>query len=156
AGFALCALGMALMSLDSACHLAYLFTMSEEVAKVLRSPYWDWTVGVSITWGTLLGPYLLWGRWSEPHWRRRAGLLGFLNLVDGGFWVLRHGRTFGLWPRDVGHLWLRTHVVLGSSWVQFALFAGLAADLASHLGSKSAHDAGQKARALALVGGMIW
>jgi hypothetical protein len=156
AGFALSALGLALMSLDSACFLALLFTQRWELLQVLRSPAWDWTVGVSITWATLLGPYLLWGRWSEPHWQRRAGLLVVLNLIDVGYWVLRHGKLFGLRQGDMPHPWLLMMLILGSSWVQFGLFASLAADVSAHLGVKTAPEAGQRARALAGSGWALW
>src|SRR5205085_2691349 len=103
AGFGLSALGLALMSIDSAFHLAVMLTGRQELLQLLTSPAWDWTVGVSITWSTLLGPYLLWGRWSEPHWQRRTGLLVVLNLIDVGYWVMRHGKLFGLWPGEMPH-----------------------------------------------------
>ena len=157
AGFALAALGLALMSLDSACWLLTQFTRWFELLQLLRSPAWDWTVGVTITASTLLGPLLLWGRWSEPHWQRRAGVLVVLNLVDVGYWAWRHGDLFGLWRGAMPpHWWLSTMLIIGSSWVQFGLFGSLAADLSAHLGAKPAPEAGQRARALAAAGAGVW
>jgi hypothetical protein len=156
AGFALSAMGLALMSLDTAFYLVWMVTMSPEVGQILSSPLWKWGVGSSVTWSTLLGPYLLWGRWKEPHWQQRAGLLVVLNLADVGLWLVRHGREFGLWPHEVAHFWLRMNVTYASSWIQFGLWAGLAADVSAHLGGKANLHSKIKGQSLAMVGFMLW
>lgn len=155
-GFGLCALGMALLSVNELMLVGYSVTFNREIQRIIISPTWHWAAGSTITWSTLLGPYLLWGRWSEPHWRRRAGLLVFLNLADVGLWFLRHGQDFGFWPHDVGHEWLRMHLTFGSSWVQFVLFAALADDMAAHLNAKWAPATSRRIATVALVGGLAW
>jgi hypothetical protein len=156
AGFALSALGLALMSIDSIFWLAVIFTRNWQVLHLVRSPYYDWSVGVTITWSTLLGPFLLWGRWSEPRWRRRAGLLVVLNLLDVGYWVLRHGALFGLYKGELPHPYLISNLVLASSWVQFGLFASLADDVAAHLGARRGPEPEMRARTLSTAGGAVW
>src|SRR4051812_19348346 len=73
AGFAFNGLGLGLIALDSALHLAFLTTRSFDLLQLLNGPFWQWVVGSSITWTTQVGSYLLWGRWNVPAWQRRAG-----------------------------------------------------------------------------------
>ena len=156
AGFGLCAMGLLLLTLDCACHLGLMFWGRPELIQVVDHPAWRWGVGSTITWGTMLGPLLLWGRWAEPRWRRQASFLVILNAIDVVVWFLRHGRELGLWEQDPGHTWLQQNVLYASSWVQFVLFASLATDLSAHLGSKSAPASLARVRSLAISGAMIW
>ena len=51
---------------------------------------WHW-IDAPVVWGSLIGTYLLWGRWSDPGWQRRSGLLMVMALVDAVLWLLDHG-----------------------------------------------------------------
>src|SRR5579864_2994688 len=91
AGFALIALGLTLLSLDSGCLLAGFLMRSRDLWSLRLTTWWDWLVGAPITWCTLVGSYLLLGRSSDPVWQRRAGLLVIMNGIDMIVWTLHHG-----------------------------------------------------------------
>src|SRR5205823_13017835 len=152
AGFALIALGLSLLCLDMACHLAIWMTRDGKLLGMIQHPLWSWMVGAPITWSTLLGSYLLWGRWTEPGWQRRAGLLVFMNFIDLIQWAVEHGDALGLRLGTVGHPWLRYQLGGLFNWVELALCASLAADVSAHLGRTDAPQAGQTSRAFAIVG----
>jgi hypothetical protein len=88
-------------------------------------PWYPWLVGAPITWGSLVGSYLLWGRWSEPSWQRRAGLLVLMNGFDLLTWFLHNAEALGL-PSDpqlqrllTEHAWFLTSLtraLAGPSW----------------------------------------
>ncbi|HEV3162933.1 MAG TPA: hypothetical protein VGZ22_02750, partial [Isosphaeraceae bacterium] len=74
-GFGLIALGVGVLFIDSGCHLAWYLTFHPELKSLVTSRWWDWALGTTITWGTLIGSYFLWGRLQDPSWQNRAGLL---------------------------------------------------------------------------------
>src|SRR4051794_13623385 len=156
AGFALNAVGLGLLCLNSAFNLAFLLTFEREILVLLRSPIWDWLVGAPITWTTLIGSYLLWGRSADPAWQRRAGLLVLMNFVDILLWTLEHGGTLGLRLGGIGHDWFRPPLGRGLGWFEFLLFARLATDMGSVLGKPKEPEAGVTARALATIGLIFW
>ena len=156
AGFALLALGLGLLCGDAALDFAYWCSGSPAIAALVRDPLWTWLVGAPITWGTLVGSFLLWGRWTEPSWQRRAGLLLLMNGIDLVHWTLRHGDALGLRIGELPHGWLRSQLSGGMGWIELALSATLAADLSVHLGRKEAPDSSRGARALAMVGLVVW
>ncbi len=71
------------------------------------------------------------------------------------FWVLQHGETFGLGagPHEA---WLRDQFRLGARWAWMALAAGLAADVAIHLGREEAQDSMASILALLLGTVCLW
>lgn len=122
---------------------------------IVHTPLWHW-LGVPIVWGSLLGAYLLWGRWSNSGWQARTGLLLLMCVVDAFLWLLEHGDELGLRLTDVGHEWLRMGIGQALSWPEFALIASLSCDLLAHLGVDQARDAGKATRSLAATGAVVW
>ena len=109
-----------------------------------------------ITWGSLLGVTLLWGRFDHPGWQRRVGLLLVMSLVDAGLWFLDHGAALGLAEGDLGHDWLRGNVGQALGWAEFALMAGLSCDYLEHLGVEYARESGKSTRSMAATGAVVW
>lgn len=155
-GFVLIALALGLLCIDAMLDLATWFTGNQAIGMVLRDPLWTWLVGAPITWGSLLGSYLLLGRWNESDWRRRAGLLVLMNTVDAGFWIITHGDALGLGLGPVPHPWARLHVGMAIGWAELLLIASLAADVSIRLGRARVIEAVRAARSCALFGAMLW
>jgi hypothetical protein len=156
AGFSLLALGLGLLCVDAALEFAFFCSGSQAIAALKGNPLWHWLVGAPITGATALGSLLLWGRWAEPLWQRRAGLLMLMNGVDLVHWTLHNGDALGLRVGPVPHAWLRGQLAQGMGWAELALAATLAADLSARLGQKNAADAARPARGLAVVGAIVW
>jgi hypothetical protein len=117
---------------------------------------WFRLVGPPIVWGSLIGTYLLWGRWSDAGWQRRVGLLLVMSLVDLVLWAMDHGEALNLQIGDLGHQWLRAHLGQALGWAEFALIASLAGDVLGHLGVEPAREASKSTRALAATGAVVW
>ncbi|MEW4567860.1 hypothetical protein AB1L88_08330 [Tautonia sp. JC769] len=152
AGFWIAGAALGLLCLSAALMLWILLTWDQRLLVLLRQPWFTWTVELPITAGALLGSYLLWGRWTDAHWQRRAGLLVILNLFDSIHWGISQAGMMGLPVGAMGHDWLLYNSVLIFGWIEFYLFASLAAEVASHLGMKAAADAGRTARQFSMVG----
>jgi hypothetical protein len=155
-GFGLIALSLGLLSFDLACWLATLFMPNPGLIGLMKRPEWTWLVGAPITWAALIGSYLLWGRWTEPTWQRRAGLLVLMNGVDAVNWLLEHAHEFGLTGQAIGHAWMREQIGRGLGWLELLLTAAMAADLSLHLGKADAPEAGRSARSFAMIGFALW
>lgn len=157
--YLLCRLGFAILSLALllACATSILTLVAQFGGRVWidRLAWWQWA-GTPIVWGCLVGTYLLWGRWDEPGWQRRAGMLVAMNLVDVVLWVLDHGDDLTLRLGDVGHDWLRFNLGQALGWAEFALLASLAGDVMAHLGVEQAREASKSTRSLAATGAVVW
>jgi hypothetical protein len=157
--YQICRLGFALLSLTLglACFsmIVQLSGFFVDVRWITQTPVWRW-LGAPIVWGSLLGAYLLWGRWSDSGWQARTGLLLLMCVVDAFLWLLEHGDEMGLRLTNVGHEWLRVVIGEALSWPEFALIASLACDLLAHLGVEQARDAGKATRSLAATGAVVW
>ena len=125
------------------------------VSNIVHSAWYPW-LEVPIVWGSLLGATLLWGRWEEPSWQRRSGLLLVMSLADVVLWVLAHGSVLGRGELEVGHEWLRLHLGEALGWAEFALLASLAGDYLGHLGVEDAADSAKAARSMAATGAVVW
>ena len=157
AGFAAIGLGLALMGFSAAFEVMVVFSgLPPQLEALARHPVWTWAINAPITWLTLVGSYLLWAGRSDAGWRRRAGILLVLNTIDAVQWGVAHGEDLGMRLGAVGHPWLRAQVGMGFNWIEYALCATLAADLAGMLGDEKAADFGNKVRALAAAGGALW
>jgi len=157
AGFAAVGLGLALMGFSAAFELMVLFSdQPRQLGVLIQHPVWTWAINAPITWLTLAGAYLLWAGRSDAAWRRRAGILMVMNAIDAVQWAVAHGEALGLHVGEVGHPWLRDQVGMAFNWIEYALCATLAADLAGTLGEEKAADAGNKVRALAAAGVALW
>lgn len=154
-GFGFVSFALLLASATTVIALARLFLGPGHVEWIVQSAFWRW-IDVPIVWGGLVGTYLLWGRWPDSGWQRRAGLLLVMSLVDAVLWFLDHGDAMGLQLSEVGHEWLRHEFGQALGWAEFALFASLASDLMAHLGVENAREAGKATRSLAATGAAVW
>jgi hypothetical protein len=127
----------------------------ELCGRILMTPWFQW-LDVPITWGSLLGVTLLFGRFDHAGWQRRVGLLLVMSMVDAGLWFLDHGTALGLVEGDVGHDWLRMNVGQALGWAEFALIAGLSCEYLEHLGVEFARESGKSTRSMAATGAVVW
>lgn len=156
-GFGLMGLAIGLLCADLVCGLAYGLTREPALRQLLDHPAWTWVVSAPITGASLLGAYLLWGRWTTASWQRRAGLLALMCTIDLAVWGLSHAATLGFEvPRGSDHQWLIGQLTQGMGWVEFILVADLASALSAHLGKADAPETGRSARALATIGVVLW
>lgn len=160
-GFAINGLAMVLLTIDTISHTIF-FT---EILRTFRVPDWfwlfetsgwKWLIGAPISWFSLLGTYLLWGRWLEPSWQRRAGLLVVLNLADLVIWSMQYTEELGLGPKFMGHDWLVINTAAAMAWAELALTASLAADVCAHLGAVEVQDSARATRALIASATIFW
>lgn len=152
-GFGLLAFALALATFSIIAQLWTLFFGRQPFGWLIMSPFWRW-INAPIVWASLVGVYLLWGRWRQPAWQRRVGLLLLMSLVDAGLWILDHTADIGLPKAD--HAWLRSHLGQGLGWVEFIVIASLACGFLAHLGVERAPDAAKSTRALCFTGAFIW
>jgi hypothetical protein len=153
-GFAILSAALALACLSSVLPILVNF-YPELCHRIIASPIFQW-LDVPITWGSLLGVTLLWGRFEHDGWQRRVGLLMFMSMVDCGLWFLDHGAALGLVEGDVGHDWLRLTVGQALGWAEFALLAGLSCEYLEHLGVEYARESGKSTRSMAATGAVVW
>jgi hypothetical protein len=139
AAFLLGAVGLAQLGLSCMLEVLILFYRDPGLVRIAKSSWWHWGVGAPITWTTFVSAYLLWGRWRDPSWQRRAGLLLLLNTFDLVTWIIQNNRELGLRIGDVGHPWLRMFLTEGFGWTEFMLFGSLAAEVANRPGTDAAH-----------------
>src|SRR5262249_15992894 len=103
-GFACLSVALGLACLTSILSLLAHFNLDMRIFifRIVRSAWYEW-ISVPITWGSLLGVTLLWGRWDHVGWQRRAGLLLVMNLVDGVLWFFDHASALGIADLEIGH-----------------------------------------------------
>lgn len=154
-GFGITSLSLILACFSSLLVLSIPFGGRALAVWILNTRWWHW-LDVPIVWGSLIGTYLLWGRWNERGWQRRAGLLLVMCGVDMALWFLEHGNDLGLQDSEIGHQWLRNQLGQALGWAEFTLIAGLACDLLAHLGIEHAPEAGKATRSLAATGAVVW
>jgi hypothetical protein len=112
----------------------------------------DNVLDTTTPWATLAGATVLWIAWEFPSWRRRAGLLLTMCLVDVACWFINLGD-----PNNLGaHVLLRRELQAAMGWAQFALIASLAGDMLGHLGVQEAEESSRSTRSLAATGTVIW
>lgn len=154
-GFALGAIALGLQCASISLNIVALFGGVEELQQLVTNPTWDLLVGTPITWSALIGSYLLVGRWNEPRWNRRVGLLLLMNAVDLAFWASDNARFLGFTIPELQDPWFR-HVGGVLQWFELMLFASLACDVLVHLDKTEAVEASVAARSFALVGLTLW
>ncbi len=133
-----------------------LLNLYPEFCLGLMDSKWYRSLDVPITWGSLLGVTMLWGRFEHTGWQRRVGLLLAMSLVNAGLWLLDHGAALGLAEGNLGHEWLRGNVGQALGWAEFALMAGLSCDYLEHLGVEYARESGKSTRSMAAFGAVLW
>jgi hypothetical protein len=154
-GFAILSMALIVACLSTMISLPRHFGARGFMPWLQHSAWWQW-VDAPVVWGSLIGTYLLWGRWSDPGWQRRAGLLVVMGSVDAVLWLLEHGADLGLGTDEVGHLWLRHNVGQALGWAEFALIASLSCEVLVHLGVSQAAETGRATRSLAATGAVVW
>jgi hypothetical protein len=155
-GFAILSAALVLACLSSLVQLAIPFVGARSILLTILNSQWYRWIDAPIVWGSLIGTYLLWGRWNHVGWQRRAGFLVVMSVVDLILWFLDHGEALGLRLGEVGHEWFRNHLGQALGWAEFALMASLSGDLLAHLGVEHAPVAGKSTRSLAATGAIVW
>jgi hypothetical protein len=154
-GFGFLAFGLAVACLETFLFLPHQFGGPPFLPWLTQTSWWKWH-DLPYTWGCLVGTYFLWGRWNDPSWQRRTGLLLVMTLVDVTLWFLDHGGDLGLRLQDVGHQWFRARLGEALGWAEFALLASLSCDVIVHLGVEQAAETGRATRSLAGTGAAVW
>lgn len=153
-GFGILSAALALACFTSAVFLLRNFYPGL-CAPIIASRWYQW-LDMPITWCSLLGVVILWGRFDHPSWHKRVGLLLFMSLVDVGLWLITHGEELDMAHGDFGHYWLRMHIGQALGWAEFALIAGISCDYLEHLGVDNARESGKAARSMAATGAVLW
>lgn len=125
-----------------------------------RFQFWRWmretglttVVAAATPWATLAGSTVLWAAWDSPGWRRRAGLLMTMCLVDVGSWFLALDDPNFQRP----HAFLSLQIGAALGWAQFALLATLSAEILAHFGEEGAEESARATRSLAATGAVLW
>ena len=104
-GFGLLAVALGLACITAILPLLARFFQGELAVLIIRiefSSWYEW-IDVPITFGSLLGTALLWGRWDHVSWQRRAGLLLAMTLVDGALGSSNTAPPWGfrIWISDI-------------------------------------------------------
>ncbi len=153
-GFGVLAVALGLACVTAVVPLLYT-VYPEFCLGVMKARWYQW-IDAPITWGSLLGVTLLWGRFDHPGWQRRVGLLLVMSLVDAGLWLLDHGHALGLAGGEFDHEWLRGNLGQALGWAEFALLAGLSCDYLEHLGVEHARESGKSTRSMTAFGAVLW
>ncbi len=155
-GFGLIAVATAVMTADSAAHVAFLLSFQRDLFEFLNGGRWVWFAGTTIVWSSLIGSCLLLGRWSEGHWPRRARWLVGLALAGLALWVVRHGAAFGLFEGEAPWPLLRNHASFAFRLVWLVIVTGMAADVAQHLGRPEAAESRASLYAVLMAAATVW
>jgi hypothetical protein len=156
-GFSALGLALVVASLSTIGSLLLFFSGNRQpVGALFGITHWRLIEQAIVTWGSLLGVSLLWGRWPDVNWQRRSGLLLLMCLVDAVLWTLEHAKELGIVEVAIGHDWFRDSLGAALGWSEFALIATLAADMAAHLGEPQSLDLAKAVRSLATTGAMVW
>ncbi len=157
AGLRLAAIGVGFAALNTAAHLLVMVTMDFRLFELVAHPAWIWGIGGPSVIGSLFGAYLLFGRWDEPSWKRRTGVLVLVCLAHVASWALQHADVLGGGQAGLSsHEWFLMNLSRGLGWAKLMLFAGLAADVSAHLGHQGARVGGKVAWKFAATGAVIW
>ncbi len=154
-GFGIISVALVLACAESLLFLPKLFRVRGVLHELFDTEFWRWADS-PVVWLSLVGSYLLWGRWSAPGWQRRAGLLVVMGGVDVVLWLIEHGNELGLRTGEFSHDWLRVNIGSALGWAELALMASLACDVLVHLGVTQAAETGKATRSLAATGAVVW
>lgn len=150
-GFFLLAVGLV-----PACFLNLLYLVGAlgdpRIIFWINQTGWSDIIATSTPWATLAGSTMLWSSWSHRGWRRRAGLLMTMCLIDVGIWFLDQGDA-----RILGEgAWFRHQFGNALGWAELALLASLSGSFLTHLGVEQADESSKSTRSLAATGAIIW
>ncbi|WP_165063717.1 hypothetical protein [Paludisphaera rhizosphaerae] len=150
-GFFLMALGLVPTCILEVAVLVGRFSEPRLLRWIARSGLLEIT-DTLVPWATLAGATLLWTAWELPSWRRRAGLLMTMCLVDVACWFVALGDPNGMGE----HAFFRNQLGAALGWAQFALIASLSGDVLVHLGVEQAEESSKSTRSLAATGAVVW
>lgn len=154
-GFGALSVALVIATIDILLCLPLHFRAPAFLPWLVGSTFWEW-LGSVVVFGSLLGTYLLVGRFTSPGWQRRSGLLLLMCGIDAVLWGFDHADALGLGAGAVEHRWFRYSLGQALGWAEFALLASLASDLLVHLGVSQAAETGRSARSLAATGAVVW
>ncbi len=154
-GFGTLSLALVLATLTLILLLAFEFTRLRLFHEILTAQWYRW-IDTPIIWASLLGATLLWGRWDNPSWQRRIGLLLVMSLADIVLWAMTQGSELEIFEREFGHEWLRYKLGQALGWAELALISTLACDYLVHLGVTSVKEMEKSIRSLITTGAAIW
>lgn len=153
--FTLGAIALGLQSAEVALQLLAGFGGVRDLQRLMNDPRWGLFVGTPITWLAVVSAYLLIGRWRDPRWNRRVGLLVVMNTFDLLLWASEAGPALGVHLVAIQNDWVR-HLVRVLQWFELLIFAALAAQVALHLGRRQAAHYAGSVRTFCIVGVVIW
>jgi hypothetical protein len=153
-GFGLLAVAFSVLCLVTLVDMPSLLFPRPMFPALQQSALWRW-LDVPIVLGSLIGAYLLWGRWDHASWQRRAGLFLMMCVADLVLWLVDRGGSLGMRLDGVGHAWLRHNLAQAMAWAEFALMASLSCDVLVHLGVDRASDTSRATRSLAATGAVL-
>ncbi len=156
-GFSLLALALVVGSIYSIGWLLLIFTGHRpDLGRLLGIARFEFLVDTFRTGLRITGAFCLYAAWPETTWRRRAGLLLVMSMVDVVLWGTEYAVSLGLATEPIKHEIFRQSLSMAFSWAKLTLYAGLAADVAHHLGVAQAPDLVKAARATATTGATLW
>lgn len=155
-GFGFLGVSLVLLVIGTLTPILGFLTENQALQGAVDRRWWTFAVHLPMSYGALVGSYLLWGRWPDPSWQRRAGLLLLMNLIDAVSATLLESEALGF---DAGldvdsyPIALLTGLF---SWLEFYLTASLAAEVGSQLARPTLADAGRLSERVALIALVIW
>lgn len=140
-GFLLIVLALGMVCADVALELAMFFAPNRDARlalfRLLTNDGYRQAMSWGITWSSVAGMYLLWGRWRHGGWQGRAGFLALLAALDVALWLIEQAPRWSLTegpPEE--YAWTLANLSRLSGWVEFALIASLAGDLTLARGAR--------------------
>lgn len=118
-GYAMSALGLGILAMDSLLELGFILSFAPGLRKLLVHPVWTIGASSAITALTFLGSYALWLRLPTASWRRYSTLLLLMNSIHVAFWMMDHHSRLGLPDQNFEHGWLRIQISQILNWLEF-------------------------------------
>jgi hypothetical protein len=141
-----------LLSVHSGLMFAAYLQRDMTLLDLLGKPFWAYLVALPSLYAAVIGSYLLWGRWIDAGWQRRAGAFVLLSLINAVAGTILNADALGFELMPADERWSVGTVFQLFGWVKLWLAASLAAEVASHLGVSTARPLGYHAARLAIIG----
>ncbi len=155
-GFGFLGVSFVLLTIGTATPIIGFLTDNQAFLAAVNRPWWTFVVNLPMSYGALIGAYLVWGRWTDPSWQRRAGLLLLMNLIDAVSATLLESRALGFDAGLEPDSYLIGLITGIFAWLEFYLSASLAAEIAAQLARPTLADAGRLSERIALIALVIW
>jgi hypothetical protein len=151
-GFWLLTVSFGLLGLCNALPLIGVINNDNRIFQVMSQRWWTLSISLPLSYMGLLGSYLLWGRWSDMSWQRRAGLMVLLSLLNSIAATLIRADDLGFVARIEPAKHTLSVMIDSFGWVKLFLAASLATEVASQLGRPTISEAGRLSERVALFG----